>query len=162
MTVNEKLFVILSGFTLSSHSSLALLATNLKDFGIDVVSTANNHCMDTNYSGLVSTLKYLDEAEIAHTGTNVTKENQNKILIKDVNGIKIAFLAFTYGTNGIPIPTDKSFAVNLINEELIIEQIKLAKGPKKIIRKFCIKLLSCLFLSLIEISNREILIFSGA
>ena len=103
------------------------LATNLKDFGIDVVSTANNHCMDTNYSGIVSTLKYLDEAEISHTGTNVTKEEQNKILVKDVNGIKIAFLAFTYGTNGIPIPTDKSFAVNLIDEELIIEQIKLAK-----------------------------------
>lgn len=103
------------------------LATNLKDFGIDVVSTANNHCMDTNYSGLVSTLQYLDEAGIAHTGTNSTKEDQNKILVKDVKGIKIAFLAFTYGTNGIPVPTDKSFAVNLIDENLILNQIKLAK-----------------------------------
>lgn len=103
------------------------LATNLKDFGIDVVSTANNHCMDTNYSGLISTLKYLDVAGIAHTGTNASKEDQNKILVKDVNGIKIAFLAFAYGTNGIPVPTDKSFAVNLIDEELILEQIKLAK-----------------------------------
>ena len=103
------------------------LATSLKDFGIDVVSTANNHCMDTNYSGLVSTLRYLDEAGIAHTGTNVTMEEQNKILVKDVNGIKIAFLSFTYGTNGIPIPTDKSFAVNLIDEDLILKQIKLAK-----------------------------------
>ena len=103
------------------------LATNLKDFGIDVVSTANNHCMDANYTGLVSTLKYLDEAGIAHTGTNETKEKQNEILVKDVNGIKIAFLSFTYGTNGIPVPTDKSFAVNLIDEELILEQIRLAK-----------------------------------
>ena len=103
------------------------LAVNLRDFGIDVVSMANNHCMDTNYSGLVSTLKYLDEAGIAHTGTNATVEEQNKILVKDVNGIKIAFLSFTYGTNGISIPTDKSFAVNLINEDLILKQIKLAK-----------------------------------
>ena len=103
------------------------LATNLKDFGIDVVSTANNHCMDANYTGLVSTLKYLDDAGIAHTGTNETKEKQNEILVKDVNGIKIAFLSFTYGTNGIPVPTDKSFAVNLIDEELILEQIRLAK-----------------------------------
>lgn len=106
------------------------LAINLKDFGIDVLTTANNHCMDTNYSGLVSTLKYLDEAEIAHTGTNATVEDQNKILVKDVNGIKIAFLSFTYGTNGIPVPTDKSFAVNLIDEELILKQIKLAKQEK--------------------------------
>lgn len=103
------------------------LAQNLKDFGIDVVSTANNHCMDTNYTGLVSTLKYLDEAGIAHTGTNETAEKQDEILVKDVNGIKIAFLSFTYGTNGIAIPSDKSFAVNLIDEDLILKQIKLAK-----------------------------------
>lgn len=103
------------------------LAQNLKDFGIDVVSTANNHCMDTNYTGLVSTLKYLDEAGIAHTGTNETEEKQNEILVKDVNGIKIAFLSFTYGTNGITIPSDKSFSVNLIDEDLILKQIKLAK-----------------------------------
>lgn len=103
------------------------LATNLKDFGIDVVSTANNHCMDTNYTGLVSTLKYLDEAGISHTGTNETEEQQNQILVKDVNGIKIAFLSFTYGTNGITIPADKSFAVNLIDEDLILKQIKMTK-----------------------------------
>lgn len=103
------------------------LAYNLKDFGIDVVSTANNHCMDKNFSGLVSTLNYLDDAEIAHMGTSATQEDQNKILIKDVNGIKIAFLAFTYGTNGIPVPSDKSFAVNLIDDDFILEQISLAK-----------------------------------
>ncbi len=103
------------------------LAQNLKDFGIDVVSTANNHCMDTNYTGLVSTLKYLDEAGIAHTGTNETAEKQDEILVKDVNGIKIAFLSFTYGTNGIAIPSDKSFAVNLIDQDLILKQIELAK-----------------------------------
>ena len=91
------------------------LAYDLKEFGIDVLSTANNHCMDTNYSGLVSTLNYLDDAGISHMGTNATKEAQDKILVKEINGIKVAFLAFTYGTNGIPVPSDKSFAVNTIN-----------------------------------------------
>ena len=104
------------------------LAYNLKDFGIDVLSTANNHCMDTNFSGLVSTLNYLDDAGISYMGTNSTQENQNKVLIKDVNGIKIAFLSFTYGTNGIPVPKDKSFAVNLIDNNLILEQLSLAKS----------------------------------
>ena len=103
------------------------LAYNLKDFGIDVVSTANNHCMDKNYSGLVSTINYLNDAGISYVGTNTSIEEQNKILIKDVNGIKIAFLSFTYGTNGIPIPNDKSYAVNLIDENLILSQISLAK-----------------------------------
>lgn len=103
------------------------LGKNLKDLGIDVLSTANNHCMDKSYSGLVSTLDFLDKFGISHTGTYRSSEDQNTILIKDVNGIKIAFLAFTYGTNGITIPSDKLYAVNLIDKELIKNQIELAK-----------------------------------
>ena len=103
------------------------LASNLKDLGIDVLSTANNHSMDTNYTGLVSTLKYLDQAGISHMGTYDSAEKQNQILIKEVNGIKIAFLAFTYGTNGIPVPSDKSYCINLIDEDFIINQLNLAK-----------------------------------
>ena len=103
------------------------LAINLKDLGIDILSTANNHCMDTGYSGLVSTLNYLDEAGISHTGTNRSVDEQNAILIKEVNDIKIAFLAFTYGTNGITIPQDKDYCVNLIDEDFMKSQIELAK-----------------------------------
>lgn len=106
------------------------LAGNLKDFGIDILTTANNHCMDTGYSGLVSTLDYLDEAGILHTGTYRSEEEQNTILIKEVNNIKIAFLTFTYGTNGIPVPQDKSYCVNLIDEDLMKSQLELAKKEK--------------------------------
>lgn len=103
------------------------LGQNLKDLGIDVLSTANNHCMDKTYSGLESTLDFLDDFGISHTGTSRSKEEQNTILVKDVNGIKIAFLSFTYGTNGITIPSDKSYSVNLIDKDLIKKHINLAK-----------------------------------
>lgn len=103
------------------------MATNLKDLGLDVLSTANNHCMDKGYKGLVSTLSYLDEVGISHMGTYSSREDQNTILIKDVNGIKIAFLSFTYGTNGIAIPNGKEYSVNLIDEDLILNQLSLAK-----------------------------------
>ena len=103
------------------------LATNLKDLGIDVLCTANNHSLDTNYAGIESTINYLDEAGISHMGTYTSKEAQDTILIKDVKGIKIAFLAFTYGTNGIPIPKDKSYCINLIDKDFMLEQINLAK-----------------------------------
>ena len=43
------------------------LAKNLKNLGIDVLSTANNHSLDKGYDGLVSTLKFLDEQNISHT-----------------------------------------------------------------------------------------------
>lgn len=103
------------------------LATNLKDIGIDILSTANNHCMDTNYEGLVSTLNYLDAAGLSHIGTNRTPEEQNTVIIKESNHIKIAFLSFTYGTNGIAIPADKNYCVNLIDEDFMLNQINNAK-----------------------------------
>jgi poly-gamma-glutamate capsule biosynthesis protein CapA/YwtB (metallophosphatase superfamily) len=103
------------------------LAYTLKKIGFDVLSTANNHCYDSGYSGIESTINYLDDADISHTGTYKSKEEQNQILIKNVKGIKIAFLSFTYGTNGIKVPNDKSYSVNLIDKNLILNQLSLAK-----------------------------------
>ncbi len=103
------------------------LGDALKDIGFDVVSTANNHCMDKGYTGLVSTIEYLDKIGLDHTGTFTSEESSKEILIKDVKGVKIAFLSYTYGTNGIPVPKDKSYAVNLIDKDLILEHLKLAK-----------------------------------
>ena len=104
-----------------------ILAKNLKDAGFNVVTTANNHCMDKGYSGIESTIDFLDKADLAHTGTFKSKKDQETILIKNVKGVNIAFLSFTYGTNGISIPKDKSYAVNLIDKNLIKSQIELAK-----------------------------------
>lgn len=104
------------------------LGTALKNVGIDVLSTANNHCMDTGYNGICSTIQKLDKLGIAHTGTYKTKKDSEEILIKDVKGIKIAFLSYTYGTNGISIPKDKSFSVNLINKKKIKSDLEKAKN----------------------------------
>lgn len=103
------------------------LAIDLKELGVDIMTTANNHTLDKGFSGLSSTLDFLDNADIAHVGTSRTKEEQNTILFMNLNGIKTAFLAYTYGTNGIPVPEDKEFCVNLIDEDLILRQIEQAK-----------------------------------
>lgn len=103
------------------------LGVALKDIGVDVLSTANNHSLDKGYSGLTSTIDNLDEIGIDHMGTYKSSEEQNQILIKDVNGISIAFLAYTYGTNGISVPSGKEYCINLIDKKLISKQIKQAK-----------------------------------
>lgn len=111
-----------------TFNSPSQLGDAIKEMGIDVVSTANNHCMDKGYSGIVNTIKTLDRIGIAHTGTYQSAEAQKEIIVKDVKGIQIAFLSFTYGTNGIAIPSDKSYSVNLIDKDLILSQIQLAKA----------------------------------
>ena len=107
-----------------------ILAQDLKELGIDVVSTANNHSLDTGYKGIESTIDYLDEAGILHTGTYKSVEDQENIVIKEVNGLKFAFLAYTYGTNGIPVPSGRENCINLIDKELIKRHLDLAKNLK--------------------------------
>ena len=103
------------------------LATSLKKIGVDIISLAGNHALDYGYSGLCRTIDVLDEADISHLGTYKTEEEQEKLLIKNVKGVKIAFINYTYGTNGIPVPSDKKYCLNLIDKNLISKQIEKAK-----------------------------------
>ena len=103
------------------------LALALKNSGIDLVSTANNHSLDTGYSGIESTIDFLDKAELLHTGTYKSLEEQNKVTIAEIKGLKVAFLSFTYGTNGIPVPQGREYCINLINDDFIVDRLNLAK-----------------------------------
>lgn len=104
------------------------LAIDLAELGVDIMTTSNNHTLDKGFSGLSSTLDFLDDAGIQHAGTSRNQDEQKSILFCDLNGIQTAFLSYTYGTNGIPVPKEKEFCVNLIDEELILRQINQAKS----------------------------------
>lgn len=105
-------------------------AGTLENLGFDVLSTANNHCMDCGISGLKRTLNVLDSHGLSHTGTYRSYRESQKYLIKDVKGIKIGVLAYTKGTNRLPVPTDYSWAVNLIEPSQIIADIKQLKSKE--------------------------------
>lgn len=70
----------------------------LKNNGFNLLTTANNHCLDRGVSGLIKTINTLDDFGIEHTGT-YKFVHEEKYLIKNISGIKIAFLSYTYGTN---------------------------------------------------------------
>jgi poly-gamma-glutamate synthesis protein (capsule biosynthesis protein) len=87
--------------------------------GVSLLSTVNNHSLDKGYAGLVSTLDFLDSYGVPHTGTARSVDEQNKNFMKDVNGVKLTVLSYTYGINGISIPAGKEYAVNLIDKDKI-------------------------------------------
>lgn len=100
--------------------SPAALAGDLKELGFDLMLTANNHCLDRGYSGLTATLDALDGAGLAHVGTYASEEEAaNPVYLADVGGIQVAFLGYTYGTNGIPLPKGKEYAVSLFNTDYL-------------------------------------------
>ncbi len=103
----------------------------IKDAGFDVLTTANNHSMDTGKSGVIRTLDKLDEYGIEHMGTYRSPEDRDKIFVKEVNGIKFAFLSYTYGTNGIPVPD--SYLVNLIDNDQMTADIKKAREKADVV-----------------------------
>lgn len=70
----------------------------LKIDGIDMLLTANNHCLDNGLAGMKRTVQQLKEKNIDFLGTKETTEDPTYI-VKDINGIKIGMVAFTYGTN---------------------------------------------------------------
>lgn len=100
------------------------LGDALKDAGFDLVSTANNHCLDRGYDGMVRTLDVLDNLGLAHVGTYrsaVERAAQNGVHVADVGGIKVAFLSYTYGTNGIPLSKSHPDTVNILHTDYMSE-----------------------------------------
>lgn len=83
-------------------------AWQLKKSGFDLLLTANNHCLDRRDAGLRRTIKTLDAMKIAHIGTYTDAADRRSRLpfIVDIKGMKVAFLDYTYGTNGITVQGD--------------------------------------------------------
>ncbi|WP_019120729.1 CapA family protein [Brevibacillus massiliensis] len=95
------------------------LAETLKQVGFTAVTTANNHSLDRREAGVLHTLDVLDQVGLPHTGTFRNAEQRNEPLILEKNGIRIGVLAYTYGTNGIPLPEGKPYLVNLYDPALL-------------------------------------------
>lgn len=101
------------------------LGVTLKELGVDLAITSNNHAMDNGMDGLMENLDNLDQIGLAHTGTYRTQEEADQAFIQEINGIRVGFVATTYGTNNIPVP-DK-YAVDLNSHTRIRTEIAEAR-----------------------------------
>lgn len=105
-------------------------AVALRDAGFDLFLNANNHILDRFSKGLHRTLDVLDSLGVKHTGVFRNREEREKVypLMIEKNGIRLAFLNYTYGTNGIePAFPD---VVNYIQRFQIQQDIQRAKDLK--------------------------------
>ncbi|MGB3533496.1 MAG: CapA family protein [Microcoleaceae cyanobacterium] len=103
------------------------LADAIRNAGFNILTTANNHSLDRGETGLLKTLENVRFRGIEPVGTNASLEEANQILVVEKNDISMAILAYTYGTNGIPIPQGKDYLVALIDEDKIIADIAKAE-----------------------------------
>lgn len=106
------------------------LGDSLVDAGFDVILHATNHTLDKGKTGVQNCMNFWDTnyPDIAYLGINKSQEEQDTdIYIYEQDGIRIAILNYTYGTNGIPTPSDMPYIVNYLDEDKIIQDLKFAE-----------------------------------
>lgn len=118
------------------------LAKTLASIGFDVMQTANTYSIQNGLSGLKSTIRYLDAAGLSHVGTYAAPDDKASlggVLLKNVNGVKVAFFAYTKGLNSLTLPEGEEYAVDVlytdyasdfskINESALLDSVNAAKA----------------------------------
>lgn len=99
----------------------------LTDAGFDLILSANNHILDRHDRGVVRTISTFEAMGVPWTGAYRDKEHRRQLtpLIREINGFRIAFLNYTYGTNGIEKTTP--IEIDYIDRDLIAGDVKRAR-----------------------------------
>jgi poly-gamma-glutamate capsule biosynthesis protein CapA/YwtB (metallophosphatase superfamily) len=105
----------------------------LKNSGVNLITMANNHTMDKKEAGILSAIAYWDKIGMTYTGAFKSQADRDRIRTITKNDITFAFLAYTYGTNGISVPAGKPYLVNLSREEVMKRDIESAKSKGDVV-----------------------------
>lgn len=120
----------LSGYP--SFNSPQVLAQQLPTFGFNLINQATNHSLDRSQSGVLNCISYWKEqSDALMNGVYESQEDRDTIRVIEKNGIRFAFLAYTYGTNGIEPYAD--YAISYFDEELIRQDVAKAKEISDVI-----------------------------
>jgi Bacterial capsule synthesis protein PGA_cap len=101
------------------------LARAIRATGWDACDTASNHSLDRGQAGIDATGRALDRAGVRHTGSFRTPQGQRRTLMLRARGVKVAYLAYTALTNGIPLP--HPWSLNLARAPRILADARRAR-----------------------------------
>ncbi|MDU1043552.1 MULTISPECIES: CapA family protein [Peptoniphilus] len=119
----------LSGFPLFNFPKESI--SSLKNVGFDVLSTANNHCLDTGIDGLAETISVINENNMKSFGTFT--EDIDKGIVVEEKGIKIGLISFTDTLNGMDsLMIGKEYSVNNFSQD-VESDIKKLKDKSDIV-----------------------------
>ena len=128
----------------SSHSAPQEMAVALQKIGVDLVQMANSYSINRGLSGLATSIDAIRSAGMEPLGVYATNEDFKAgkgYTLRNVQGVKIAFVAFTKGMDGMALPAGSENCVNVlysdydsayqqVNEEKILSVLAAAKGEK--------------------------------
>ena len=97
--------------------------------GFDVVESATNHIDDYGYDYMAQTFEFwrTNYPDITLIGIHETEEDAASVKVREVNGIKIAFLDYTYGTNNSGAGEGKEYMIDIFDKAKVAASIQKAK-----------------------------------
>lgn len=127
--------VMLSNMYFNANQEMFDVFSGLGKYkAFDVLSTANNHSLDQGEQGIAETIQFLEARQIQHVGTARSFEERDNFPIIEKNGIKVAFLSYTFSLNALVCPPGKNYLANHLNLNeanpdisLIVAQAKRAR-----------------------------------
>lgn len=124
--INQETLMCGEGFDLSYYPRFNVpqeLGDAVVDAGFDIIGLANNHMLDKGASGLSATLDYWDSQPVTHIGAYRNEEQFEQIKVIEKNGISIALLSFTYGTNGLKLPALSELYIPYIDNDTVARKV---------------------------------------
>ena len=105
------------------------MGNTVVDIGFDLVNVAHNHMLDSgNTDFLEHCNEFFESKSVDVIGYYPDESSTENITVIEKNGIKIAFLTYTYGTNGFELDNKSDFVIPYFDEELISKQVEIAKN----------------------------------
>ncbi len=114
----------------------AAMGEELYDVGWRVIAMSNNHAYDQGAAGIAATRRFWAQMpeDVVTTGLFAGEEDYENIPIQEKDGVRIAYLAYTEYTNGLPTPYEAEANVIYTSEEDVIQhQIELADAQADIV-----------------------------
>lgn len=93
------------------------LAENLKEFGTDIVTTANNHTFDYGEEGVLKSIENLEKIGLSYVGSYKSEQDRKTVRVIEKKGIKVAFFAYSAVNMGGKPPSEKRYLLNRIRRE---------------------------------------------
>lgn len=129
--INQETVMCGEGYELSYYptfNSPRDVGYDLLEVGYDVINIANNHMLDKGSEGLLRTIEFWNSMDCLMIGGYENETDFDSPRILEKNGIKIAFLSYTYDTNGFKVSKSSEIKIPYIEDEDIKRQVELAKA----------------------------------
>lgn len=109
------------------------IGKDMTKIGFNLVNLATNHTLDRGEKAIQYSTEFWNRQNVYAVGSYNSKEESNKVIIKEQNGITYTLLGYTVSTNGIPVPKGKEYLVNVYDKEKVKQDIEKVKNKVDVI-----------------------------